>query len=186
MKKKATRFYFLRLATRRPLSPPFQPTPFHSNVLKKARPGITSAATGPAPRLAPVTLPPPPPRPAGNYDPTTDRPPRDPSAFVALSWNVAGLNGLLRKDPDAVSRLVAAEQADALCLQEHKLQSGNVADAAPRLGLPGWHITWATSEGKKGYSGVAIASRLPPLSVRVGMGDAAADDEVRKMVVVEE
>lgn len=149
-------------------------------------PPSAAAASSPAkkakhatpPRLPHKPYPDPPPRPDGHYCPARDRPPRDPSSFVALSWNVAGLNGLLKKDPDAIANLVAAEGADALCLQEHKLQASNVSATAPRLGLPGWHITWATSGERKGYSGVAIASRLPPVSVRVGLGDADHDDEV--------
>ena len=134
--------------------------------------------------------------------PPLPRAPRDPSAFVALSWNVAGLTSMLAKDPEVLRRLVAAEGADALCLQEHKLQpargasgkkagaleifgkcclgaagggcggsGGAAAAAANKLGLPGWHVTWACSTAKLGYSGVAIASRVEPLSVRIGIGN---------------
>lgn len=39
-----------------------------------------------------------------------------------MSWNVAGLRGLLKREPTAIKRLIEAEQPDVLCLQEHKLQ----------------------------------------------------------------
>lgn len=156
-------------------------------------------ASTPAPEAAQLSADHPPPLP---------RAPRDPSAFVALSWNVPGLNSMLARDPLALSRLVAAEGADALCLQEHKLQPERTKPGAAgrdgakeifgdcclgaagggcasshrangnKLGLPGWHVTWACSTKKLGYSGVAIASRVEPLSVRVGIGngDVAAGD----------
>jgi exonuclease III len=77
---------------------------------------------------------------------------------------------------------VASEGADALCLQEHKLQTEKKAakggkdgareifgggGGANKLGLPGWHITWACSTKPKhlGLSGVAIASRVRFLSL---------------------
>jgi exodeoxyribonuclease-3 len=91
---------------------------------------------------------------------------------------VASLGALLRKDPAALARLAATEGADAIALQETKVQEGAPeAESEKRLGLPGWHVSWASSTAKKGYSGVAIATRHAPLSVRSGVGLKEADDE---------
>lgn len=41
----------------------------------------------------------------------------DGSYVKILSWNVAGLRGVLKKDPEALKKLIEAEQPDVLCLQ---------------------------------------------------------------------
>lgn len=173
---------FSRLSLSLPLSPPLSPL---RNSSKRAKSGAaTDRRRAPtAPRLAAPPSPLPPPALLEPHFPAPlPRAPRDPAAFVALSWNVAGLAALLRKDPEALSRLVASEGADALCLQEHKLQTEKKAakggkdgareifgggGGANKLGLPGWHITWACSTKPKhlGLSGVAIASRVRFLSL---------------------
>ena len=166
-----------------PRSPPLSPL---RNSSTRAKSGAaTDRRRAPtAPRLAAPPSPLPPPALLGPHFPAPlPRAPRDPAAFVALSWNVAGLAALLRKDPEALSRLVASEGADALCIQEHKLQTekkaakggkdgareifGGGGCGANKLGLPGWHITWACSTKPKhlGLSGVAIASRVRFLSL---------------------
>lgn len=158
---------------------------------------IAAAAPAAAPKATPGTPAPypalpaeaahpyahPPPRPPGHYCPLAQRlSPLPPGAYVALSWNVAGLAALLRKDPVALARLVATERADCLCLQEHKLQINGTGGLD--LGLPpGWHVSWAASVAKKGYSGVAIATRHAPLSVREGVGLGEADAEGRALAV---
>jgi len=152
---------------------------------QKATPG----APAPYPALPPEAAHPyahPPPRPPGHYCPAAQRlAPVPDDAYVALSWNVAGLAGLLRKDAHALARLVATERADCLCLQEHKLQAGATAGVEASLGLPpGWHVSWAASTARKGYSGVAIATRHAPLAVvREGVGLPEADGEGRALAV---
>lgn len=80
-----------------------------------------------------------------------------------LSWNVAGLRALLKKQPHALQSLVTAQQADVLCIQEHKLQQQHVPEVQATLAnvLPGWTSTFSccTAEGRKGQSGVAILTR---------------------------
>lgn len=80
-----------------------------------------------------------------------------------LSWNVAGLRALLKKHPDALQNLVSTQQADVLCIQEHKLQTQHVQEVQATLAdvLPGWTSTFAccTADGRKGQSGVAILCR---------------------------
>jgi exodeoxyribonuclease-3 len=63
--------------------------------------------------------------------------------------------------------------ADFFCLQETKLQGGQV-----ELDLPGYHQYWNYAE-KKGYSGTAIFARQEPLNVTYGLGIEAHDTEGR-------
>ena len=87
-----------------------------------------------------------------------------------ISWNVNGLRACLKKGfEDAFYAL----DADLFCLQETKLQSGQV-----ELDLPGYHQYWNYAE-KKGYSGTAVFSKQKPLSVSYGMGIEEHDHEGR-------
>ena len=88
----------------------------------------------------------------------------------AISWNVNGLRACLQK---GFLDFFQAEDADFFCLQETKLQEGQVA-----LELPGYHQFWNYAQ-KKGYSGTAIFSKLPPLSVSYGLGIPELDTEGR-------
>lgn len=87
-----------------------------------------------------------------------------------VSWNVNGLRACLKKGfQEAFDGL----DADIFCLQETKLQPGQVT-----LELPGYEQYWNSAE-KKGYSGTAVFTRLHPLSVRYGMDIDAHDHEGR-------
>ena len=44
-----------------------------------------------------------------------------------LTWNVASLRSLLKKDAGSIKRLIEAEALDVVCLQETKLQKKDVA-----------------------------------------------------------
>ncbi|MBR6185959.1 MAG: exodeoxyribonuclease III [Clostridia bacterium] len=87
-----------------------------------------------------------------------------------VSWNVNGLRAAIGK---GFMDAFAALDADIFCLQETKLQAGQIA-----LDLPGYHQFWNYAE-KKGYSGTAIFTRLEPLSVRLGIGADEFDHEGR-------
>ncbi len=63
--------------------------------------------------------------------------------------------------------------ADILCLQEIKLQEGQIV-----LETPGYHQYWNYAV-KKGYSGTAIFTKQEPLSVRYGLGAEEHDQEGR-------
>ena len=87
-----------------------------------------------------------------------------------ISWNVNGLRACMQKGfLDFLSHV----DADCFCLQETKLQSGQIA-----LELPQYRQYWNYAE-KKGYSGTAIFSKNTPLSVRYGVGAAHLDTEGR-------
>lgn len=87
-----------------------------------------------------------------------------------ISWNVNGLRACLDK---GFTEAFEAMNADFFCLQETKLQAGQVT-----LDLPGYHQFWNYAE-KKGYSGTAIFAKKEPLSVRLGLGVPELDTEGR-------
>ena len=87
-----------------------------------------------------------------------------------ISWNVNGLRACVGK---GFADFVAEKQPDMLCLQETKLQEGQID-----LDLPGYHQYWNYAE-KKGYSGTAIFTKEEPLSVTYGIGIDEHDHEGR-------
>ncbi|MGM9674817.1 MAG: exodeoxyribonuclease III [Bacteroidaceae bacterium] len=87
-----------------------------------------------------------------------------------ISWNVNGLRAVLGKN---FREAFEALDADFFCLQETKLQEGQV-----ELELPGYHAYWNYAE-KKGYSGTAVFCRKEPLQVTYGMGIDEHDHEGR-------
>ena len=87
-----------------------------------------------------------------------------------ISWNVNGLRACLGK---GFTEAFEALNADFFCLQETKLQAGQVT-----MDLPGYHQFWNYAE-KKGYSGTAIFAKKEPLSVRLGLGVPELDTEGR-------
>ena len=91
-----------------------------------------------------------------------------------ISWNVNGLRAAIGKGfMDTFAQL----DADAFCLNETKLQPGQI-----ELDLPGYHQYWNSAE-KKGYSGVAVFTRQEPLSVRYGIGVDEFDHEGRVLTL---
>lgn len=78
-----------------------------------------------------------------------------------ISWNVNGLRAAVNK---GFSEAFRDMDADFVCLQETKLQAGQL-----QLDFPGYESFWCYAE-KKGYSGTAIFTRHPPLSARCNTG----------------
>ena len=91
-----------------------------------------------------------------------------------ISWNVNGLRAAMGK---GFMDTFAQMDADAFCLNETKLQPGQI-----ELDLPGYHQYWNSAE-KKGYSGVAVFTRQEPLSVRYGIGVDEFDHEGRVLTL---
>lgn len=87
-----------------------------------------------------------------------------------ISWNVNGLRACREK---GFLDFFSAADADFFCLQETKLQAGQID-----LPLEGYQSFWNYAE-KKGYSGTAIFSKHTPLSVSYGLGLAEHDQEGR-------
>ena len=87
-----------------------------------------------------------------------------------ISWNVNGLRACVNKGfLDSFNEL----NADFFCLQETKLQEGQI-----ELDLPGYHQYWCYSH-KKGYSGTAIFTKHEPMNVAYGLGIEDLDTEGR-------
>ncbi len=87
-----------------------------------------------------------------------------------ISWNVNGLRAVLGKNFTAD---FAALDADIFCLQETKLQEGQVT-----MDLPGYQEYLNCAE-KKGYSGTAVFTKIPPLSVTYGLPEEEHNHEGR-------
>lgn len=68
---------------------------------------------------------------------------------------------------------VKEQDADVVCVQETKMQEGQA-----EVPLEGYHQYWCSAE-KKGYSGTAVFSKQPPLSVSYGIGIDHHDHEGR-------
>ena len=87
-----------------------------------------------------------------------------------ISWNVNGIRACVQK---GFMEAFAELDADIFCLQETKLQAGQI-----ELDLPGYHQYWNYAE-KKGYSGTAVFTKEEPISVFLGMDKAEHDTEGR-------
>lgn len=87
-----------------------------------------------------------------------------------ISWNVNGLRACVGK---GFYDFVGGEAPDILCLQETKLQAGQI-----QMELPGYEELWNYAE-KKGYSGTALFTRIKPTEVSYGIGIPEHDKEGR-------
>ena len=91
-----------------------------------------------------------------------------------ISWNV---NGLRACEGKGFRDIFKELDADFFCLQETKLQEGQID-----LQFPGYESYWDYAD-KKGYSGTAIFTRHKPLSVSRGLGIDAHDHEGRAVTL---
>lgn len=87
-----------------------------------------------------------------------------------ISWNV---NGLRACNGKGFSEAFKALDADFFCLQETKMQAGQLD-----LQFEGYKSYWSYAD-KKGYSGTAIYTRHEPLAVSNGLGIDEHDHEGR-------
>ncbi len=91
-----------------------------------------------------------------------------------ISWNVNGLRAVVQK---GFAEIFTDLNADIFCLQETKLQEGQI-----ELDFPGYHQYWNYAE-KKGYSGTAVFTKEEPLSVTRGIGIDEHDKEGRVLTL---
>lgn len=92
-----------------------------------------------------------------------------------ISWNVNGLRAVVSKNFMEVFNTL---EADFFCLQETKLQAGQID-----LDLPGYYQYWNYAE-KKGYSGTAIFAKEAALAVTYGI-DLAHHDQEGRVITLE-
>jgi exodeoxyribonuclease-3 len=87
-----------------------------------------------------------------------------------VSWNVNGLRAVVGK---GFAEIFAGFNADAVCLQETKIQAGQID-----LNFDGYEAFYDYAE-RKGYSGTAIFTRIKAQENRCGIGHDEHDSEGR-------
>jgi exodeoxyribonuclease-3 len=90
-----------------------------------------------------------------------------------ISYNVNGIRAAMNKD---FVGWLKSENPDILCLQELKALPEQVETSF--FEDLGYHLYWEPAE-KKGYSGVAIFTKVKPLHVEYGCGNPLYDSEGR-------
>ena len=93
-----------------------------------------------------------------------------------LSWNVNGIRAAYKK---GFLDWFKKEKPDILCIQETKAHQEQLPDEL--LNIEGYH-SYFSSAVKKGYSGVAIYSKIEPKSVKKGFGIEKFDSEGRILI----
>ena len=94
--------------------------------------------------------------------------------MIFISWNVNGLRAVQKK---GFEDIFLGFEADFVCLQETKLQAGQI-----ELDFPGYESYWSYAE-KKGYSGTVIFAKHKPFSVRYNLGIPEHDTEGRAVTL---
>ncbi len=92
-----------------------------------------------------------------------------------ISYNVNGIRAAAKK---GLFTWLAATDADVICLQEVKALTDQIPDILALIEHLGYHHYWFPAE-KKGYSGVAILTKVKPNNVTYGCGEKWIDDEGR-------
>lgn len=95
-----------------------------------------------------------------------------------LSWNVNGIRAIHKK---GFVDWVLKENPDILCLQETKAHPEQLPKEL--LNINSYDSYFSHSKIKKGYSGVAVYSKLKPLDVKYGFGIPKYDDEGRTLII---
>jgi len=95
-------------------------------------------------------------------------------AIKILSWNVNGIRAVYKK---GFLEWLVAESPDILCIQETKATQ----EQLPRelIDPDRYHSFWCSASMKKGYSGVAVYTKIEPKAVEMGMGIDRFDAEGR-------
>ena len=94
-----------------------------------------------------------------------------------ISWNVNGLRALER---NGHWKDFLKLNPDIFGLQETKAEEGQLSDELRNA--PEYEAHFSSSKVKKGYSGVALYSKIKPEKVEYGMGISCFDDEGRTII----
>ncbi|MCO6466595.1 MAG: exodeoxyribonuclease III [Bradyrhizobiaceae bacterium] len=95
-----------------------------------------------------------------------------------VSWNINGIKAALNK---GFLDWLHSAKPDVVCLQETKAAPENIPDAARNI--PGYETFWHPCERKKGYSGVAVLTKIKPENVNMKIGVEDIDNEGRILEV---
>ncbi|MFH1217691.1 MAG: exodeoxyribonuclease III [Pseudomonadota bacterium] len=99
------------------------------------------------------------------------------SGIRLISWNVNGIRAVEKK---GFIEQVKEFDADIVALQETKAQEDQLSGALKNI--DGYTSYWHSAE-RKGYSGVAVYSRIPPIKVMYGIGIDEFDREGRVLTL---
>ncbi len=94
------------------------------------------------------------------------------------SWNVNGIRAVHKK---GFVDWVLKENPDILCLQETKAHPDQLTKEL--ISINGYQSFFSSSKVKKGYSGVAVYSKLNPVDVKYGFDIPRFDDEGRTLIL---
>src|ERR1700754_2093696 len=90
-----------------------------------------------------------------------------------ISYNVNGIRAAMKK---GLVDWLKTDPADIICFQETKAEKDNVVHA--EFTSLGYHDLWFSAQ-KKGYSGVAVLTKIKPDHVQYGNGFMQSDTEGR-------
>ena len=102
--------------------------------------------------------------------PSLDKFGAEPSIF---NWNINGLNAVINSGK--LTDFISDFSPDVLCLNETKCDADKLAKQQFWQEFPGYESYWNCCKIKKGYSGVAVLTKVKPVSVVFGIGDSAHD-----------
>ena len=94
-----------------------------------------------------------------------------------ISWNVNGIRAAWKK---GFADWLEKDNPDIVCLQETKAQVDQLGEEITNV--KGYKSYFFSAE-KKGYSGVAVYSKVEPIAVRSGFGKPEFDSEGRVLEV---
>lgn len=92
-----------------------------------------------------------------------------------ITYNVNGIRSAIRK---GFLEWLASDPADVICVQEIKAQVSDIAEESAAIERLGYAHYWYPAQ-KKGYSGVAVFTRVQPERVHYGSGHPQSDAEGR-------
>ena len=95
-----------------------------------------------------------------------------------VSWNVNGIRAWAKK---GCLEWVNEYKPDILCLQETKANAEQLDQEVRNL--PGYYSYFDHSKERKGYSGVAVYSKIKPKKIEYGMGKKELDQEGRYLAL---
>lgn len=93
-----------------------------------------------------------------------------------ISYNVNGIRSAIDK---GLIDFLQKTDADVVCFQETKAEAENIAQHEFSLDHTGFKYRFWNSAIKKGYSGVAIFSKIAPNKISIGFNNAEYDTEGR-------